>query len=493
MKKTLCLILILAAVCLFALNAFAAGLSFSDVRETDWFAEAVSEAAALGLVNGKGTDSSGKNRFDPDGNITLAEAVKLAACMNQLSTDGAVTLSNGTPWYESYADYGRERFLAASGKGFSYDGVMAEPNRIINRAEFAWLFAHAVPASSLPEVNAIPDDAIPDVKSGSELYCDEIYTLYRAGIVKGSDKNGSFLPASNIRRSEVAAIVVRMVEPEKRVGPPENLAAAPAADVTLENVIAANYITSLIRQYGQVKIHRENKYTVSDSFYFPCGDTIVYLSEWQAVSDPGSHGINGQDGTLSFTVGEDGSVTSYVWPKFYHPEYKQEDEMARNTDKNGRYYDGNTSLIADLLRGKLEDLAETDAGYTFRVSVAHVYSGTTDYYRCTADKSTLALTEVRDESGEYRLAMEYGRNLTPFAEKYEAAMKNTRTLTYHATWMWQTYEYVYIVPASWNFYLDASDVVFYKKNADSTEYTENFVPADGLDYEFWVMDNSSAG
>ena len=101
MKKTLCLILILAAVCLFALNAFAAGLSFSDVRETDWFAEAVSEAAALGLVNGKGTDSSGKNRFDPDGNITLAEAVKLAACMNQLSTDGAVTLSNGTPWYES--------------------------------------------------------------------------------------------------------------------------------------------------------------------------------------------------------------------------------------------------------------------------------------------------------------------------------------------------------------------------------------------------------
>ena len=167
--------------------------------------------------------------------------------------------------------------------------------------------------------------------------------------------------------------------------------------------------------------------------------------------------------------------------------------MARNTDKNGRYYHGNTSLIADLLRGKLEDLAETDAGYTFRVSVAHVYSGTTDYYRCTADKSTLALTEVRDESGEYRIVLEYGRNLTPFAEKYEAAMKNTRTLTYHATWMWQTYEYVYIVPASWNFYLDASDVVFYKKNADSTEYTENFVPADGLDYEFWVMDNSSAG
>ena len=38
MKKTLCLILFLAAVCCFALNTFAAGLSFSDVKET-WLTE----------------------------------------------------------------------------------------------------------------------------------------------------------------------------------------------------------------------------------------------------------------------------------------------------------------------------------------------------------------------------------------------------------------------------------------------------------------------
>ena len=117
MKKSLCFLLTLTALCLLALNAFAAGLSFSDVKETDWFAEAVTEAAALGLINGKGVDSSGRNYFDPDGNITLAEAVKLAACMHQRSAEGAVTLTNGNPWYESYADYGRDRFLAASGKG----------------------------------------------------------------------------------------------------------------------------------------------------------------------------------------------------------------------------------------------------------------------------------------------------------------------------------------------------------------------------------------
>ena len=487
MQRTLCLILFLAAVCCFALNTFAAGLSFSDVKETDWFAEAVSEAAALGLVNGKGADSSGKNRFDPDGNITLAEAVKLAACMNQLSTDGAVTLSNGNPWYESYADYGRERFLAASGKGFSYDSVMAAPNRIINRAEFAWLFAHAVPASSLAEVNAVPDDAIPDVKSGSEPYCDEIYTLYRAGIVKGSDKIGSFLPASNIRRSEVAAIVVRMMEPEKRVGPPANLGAAP--ELTLENIFAANYITVLLRQYGQVKIHMKNEFGVSDSWHFRHGEkTIVYLSEWQSISDPNSRGVSGQDGTLSFQIAEDGSVTSYIFPRFYHPNYSADD---RNVDKNGEFYEGNTEIFRKLNFGTLDEIAETKTGYTFRVTVTE-YTGTVKYYRCVADKRTLALTEVRDESGEYSIVMEYGENLTPFAAEYADAMKKTRTLTYHATWHGQTYDYNYTVPASWSFYLDASDVLFYK-NADFNEFTENFVPADGMDYEIWLADNSIAG
>ena len=222
MKKWIPLLLLAFAI--LASSAFASDLSFSDVKETDWFAGAVSEAVALGLVNGKGTDSSGRNRFDPDGNITLAEAVKLAACMNQLSADGAVTLTNGSPWYESYADYGRSHFLVPSGTGFSYEQVMASPDRIISRAEFAWLFAHAVPADVLPEVNAIPDNAIPDVwndTSDKQIYYPEIYTLYRAGIINGSDKSGSFLPASNIKRCEVAAIVVRMMEPDKRVGPPD--------------------------------------------------------------------------------------------------------------------------------------------------------------------------------------------------------------------------------------------------------------------------------
>ena len=482
MKKIIPLILTVTLMVLFASSVFALGAVFADVKETDWFAEAVSEAVALGLVNGKGN-----NRFDPDGNITLAEAVKLAACMNQLKAGGAVTLSNGNPWYETYASYGKEHFLVSSGSGFSYDVVMSNPNQIINRAEFAWLFAHAV--TDLPEVNTIPDNAIPDVKDGTVLYYSEIYTLYRAGIINGSDKSGSFLPASNIKRSEVAAIVVRMMEPDKRVGPPANLGAAP--ELTLENIFAANYITVLLRRYGQVKIHMKNEFGVSDSWHFRHGEkTIVYLSEWQSISDPNSRGVSGQDGTLSFQIAEDGSVTSYIFPRFYHPNYSADD---RNVDKNGEFYEGNTEIFRKLNFGTLDEIAETDAGYTFRVTVTE-YTGTVKYYRCVADKRTLALTEVRDESGEYSIVMEYGENLTPFAAEYADAMKKTRTLTYHATWHGQTYDYNYTVPASWSFYLDASDMTFYK-NADFTGVVENFVPADGKNYEFWcaeVMDSAKA-
>ncbi len=232
----------LMLVCILAPASFAAELDFSDVRETDWFADAVTEAVSLGLVNGRGLDENGENHFDPDGNITLAEAVKLAACIRQLLTEGTVTLTSGDPWFESYAAYGRERFLAApdSEAGFSCEDVMEMPDYVINRAEFAWLFARAAPAEFLPEVNSIRDNAIPDVRNDWEYrsdyqaylmrYYEEIYRLYRAGILNGSDKTGSFLPGSPIRRSEVAAIVVRIAEPDRRVGPPELLRSAARVD-----------------------------------------------------------------------------------------------------------------------------------------------------------------------------------------------------------------------------------------------------------------------
>ena len=51
----------------------------------------------------------------------------------------------------------------------------------------------------------------------TDSYGDEIYTFYRAGILSGSDSAGTFYPESNIRRSEVAAILVRLFDSSARL------------------------------------------------------------------------------------------------------------------------------------------------------------------------------------------------------------------------------------------------------------------------------------
>jgi hypothetical protein len=61
----------------------------------------------------------------------------------------------------------------------------------------------------------VADNAIPDVKMGDK-YADEIYEFYRAGILTGNDAAGTFAPDSNIKRSEVAAILIRMFDVSAR-------------------------------------------------------------------------------------------------------------------------------------------------------------------------------------------------------------------------------------------------------------------------------------
>ena len=47
--------------------------------------------------------------------------------------------------------------------------------------------------------------------------------FYRAGILSGVDAKGTFNPSDNIKRSEVAAILIRMMDKTARVGAPKEL------------------------------------------------------------------------------------------------------------------------------------------------------------------------------------------------------------------------------------------------------------------------------
>ena len=57
---------------------------------------------------------------------------------------------------------------------------------------------------------------IPDVRI-SDPWGSAVYQLYRAGVLVGTEKTGTFSPANRISRAEAAAIIARMVEPFLRL------------------------------------------------------------------------------------------------------------------------------------------------------------------------------------------------------------------------------------------------------------------------------------
>ena len=181
-------------------------LPFTDVPQTAWYRESVQKAWEIGLIDGVT-----KTQFQPDGTLTVAQAIKLAAALYQMEHEGEVTLTNGRiNWYDSYVSYAVANGIIEKDYA-SY--TAAQMNAAITRAEFVHIFHGA--ESTYKGINQVADDAIPDVKTG-DAFASDIYEFYRAGILTGSDAKGTFHPASSIKRSEVSAILVRMFDTASR-------------------------------------------------------------------------------------------------------------------------------------------------------------------------------------------------------------------------------------------------------------------------------------
>ncbi len=203
MKKLIINIFSIIASLLLAVNVFAAPLPFSDVPESAWYYNDVRTAYRSGLINGKSA-----TKFAPDANLTYAEAVKLAACLNQFFEEGSVTLKNGDPWYQSYVDYCTERGIITREYDWSENAT---------RGGYMGIFARALSEDVLYSMNEIQDGAIPDVPM-DHPEAEGIYKLYRAGILQGSDaETHACNPETGIRRSEVSAIIARILDSDRRI------------------------------------------------------------------------------------------------------------------------------------------------------------------------------------------------------------------------------------------------------------------------------------
>lgn len=180
---------------------------FTDVSRSSWYYDSIRAAWEKDLIDGVT-----RTLYKPDDTLTVAQAIKLSTALHQmLNNNGKVTLRNGSPyWYSSYVSYAVDNGIIEK---MYLDYTPAQMNAPVKRNEFVHIFYGAM--SDYRQSNTVADNKIPDVIT-TDTYALEIYTFYRAGILTGSDKNGTFYPTNDIKRSEVAAILSRMYDKTAR-------------------------------------------------------------------------------------------------------------------------------------------------------------------------------------------------------------------------------------------------------------------------------------
>lgn len=170
--------------------------TFEDVLPAAWYAPHIADVYEYGLMKGNSA-----TEFGPDGYVTMGAAAAMASRLHGIYHTGKADFVQGNPWYAVYVDY-------AAANGIIGDGQFADWNATATRRDFCAIMAHALPQSVLAVTNDVRD--IPDV-SPTDPYADEIYALYSARVLNGVDESGRFAPEQPIKRSEVAAILCRMV------------------------------------------------------------------------------------------------------------------------------------------------------------------------------------------------------------------------------------------------------------------------------------------
>lgn len=189
-------------------NASTDYYGFLDADESAWYGSqqqgVIKSVVQLGIMNGY-TDGT----FHPIGNITLSEAIKMAAVVHATCNNQTISFSasDGGKWYDAYLNYCVKNRIVSSDEYSSLDAYAT-------RAQIAHIFAKAT--SDFAVVNDIDYDYISDVSERSE-YADEILALYRAGILTGDERTRAFRPSDTITRAEAAAIISRVALPTTRI------------------------------------------------------------------------------------------------------------------------------------------------------------------------------------------------------------------------------------------------------------------------------------
>ena len=210
---------------------------YTDIAADSWYRGNVKQCYELALMLG-----DGNGNFNPDGYVTLAEAVTMAARVYNIYYGGSGTFdtSVGAHWYDSIVSYAEKSGIIKAGQFTDFE-------RQATRAEMATIFATALPSDELNAINKV--EAIPDVPSTDARFA-AIQSLYNSGIVVGSDTARNFKPDTNIKRSEAAAIICRMAVKSSRLKIDDIKAETSQQGETAESTNIASQQTSTQTESG---------------------------------------------------------------------------------------------------------------------------------------------------------------------------------------------------------------------------------------------------
>ena len=177
---------------------------FADVNESDAYYTNVCFAEYKGILNGI------DGLFKPYKNLTVAEAIKISACINACDFERSVTpYENSAHWADAYYDYAVKNGIIKED-----DFTRADFDKYVTRDRFFYMLANSMSEDDYPAFNDIKD-APEDPSYLTKLFC--------AGIVIGDGE--SFNRDGNLNRAEAATLISRMLAHSKRqiAGPIEEL------------------------------------------------------------------------------------------------------------------------------------------------------------------------------------------------------------------------------------------------------------------------------
>ena len=178
--------------------------SFSDVDGKDWFALWVDLVYNTGIMAG-----TGGNQFEPRREVTVAEAIQMAANMDSRYRGDTfhTTAHVSTPWYNEAVSY----CLAS---GIISNRQFDDYTRLITRRELAQLFAATELSRSVPRRNDLHQvrRRVSDVDAADPA-AGAIYELYAKGILTGVNANLAVRPDAPVYRAEAAALAARLARP----------------------------------------------------------------------------------------------------------------------------------------------------------------------------------------------------------------------------------------------------------------------------------------